>query len=115
MYKVYPEKPGTLFSLFRRELELMNKDYNDFMNLETTIDSTLTVYTKSDTARVKIFFSNKVDNLIASEVFFRKELFNNESFDDYRGNSMFNTAMKYLFVFEEGQIDTVFKMVQQYE
>ena len=115
VYRVYPEKPGFFFQSFKEELQSLDKKIRDFTNLETSIDSTMMDYSISDTARVKIFFSERVDNMITSEVFFRKDLFEYEGFDDYHGNSMFNTAMMYLFTFKEGELDIVFKRVQQYE
>jgi len=51
--------------------------------------------------------------VLASEVFFMNRKIPDD-FDTYRGNLMSNVGMSYLFVFEEGRIDTVLKNITQY-
>ncbi len=119
VYKVYPERENEIYDNFEGEL-------SDFVS-QTVIDSlsevdffrynsfneTLEHYTISDTAKIKIFFTEPINNVLASEVFFMKRKIPDD-FDTYRGNLISNVGMSYLFVFEEGRIDTVLKNITQY-
>lgn len=114
--KLYPDRYNDFFYFFRNEIDTLveqNKidsfNYKDFP-FESSVDSSLVAYSTDKNGQLRVFFSQIEQNVMASEVYFRKNDPPSD-FDAYRAISGLNGGISYLFVFSKSEIDTVIMKV----
>lgn len=119
LYKTSQTTYNEIFEIFDNELrEIIGEGvYEDSIQTtffrKTSEKSCLGKFTVNDTANVRLFFSEPFENVLAAEVFFVSSDSSTET-DTYRATLMGNVGLGYLFVFENGEIDTVYKKITQY-